>query len=153
MKDLTPKQAEALLLSQLYTKIFKLKSEMGAVTKSAKNPFFKSNYADLNSHLDVVEPLASKHGLLLSQQTVAAQIGNLVVTKLTDIDTGQSLESSFRIPDLDDMQKLGGAITYARRYTLGSLLGMKAEDDDGNTATGKKTSKVSSVKRSTGIDF
>ena len=48
----------------------------------------------------------------------------------------------------NDMQKLGGAITYARRYTLSALLSMQAEDDDGNAASNKgmapnKTTAVS----------
>jgi hypothetical protein len=37
------------------------------------------------------------------------------------------------LPNLQDPQKLGSAITY-RRYTLQSLLGLQAEDDDGNKA-------------------
>jgi hypothetical protein len=39
------------------------------------------------------------------------------------------------LPNIQDPQKLGSAITYYRRYTLQSLLGLQAEDDDGNTAT------------------
>jgi hypothetical protein len=35
------------------------------------------------------------------------------------------------LPNLQDPQ-LGSAITYYRRYTLQSLLGLQAEDDDGN---------------------
>ena len=37
-----------------------------------------------------------------------------------------------------DPQKLGSEITYYRRYTLQSLLGLQAEDDDANM-TVKKT--------------
>ena len=33
------------------------------------------------------------------------------------------------------LQKLGGAVTYLRRYTLSSLLGLQSEDDDGNAAS------------------
>jgi hypothetical protein len=41
------------------------------------------------------------------------------------------------LPNLQDPQKLGSAITYYRRYTLQSLLGLQAEDDDGNKRTYK----------------
>jgi hypothetical protein len=44
-----------------------------------------------------------------------------------------------------DMQKAGSAVTYARRYTLGALLAMKAEDDDGNTASGKTNTKTTTA--------
>jgi len=37
-----------------------------------------------------------------------------------------------------DMQKLGGAITYARRYALVSMFGLESIDDDGNVANGKE---------------
>jgi hypothetical protein len=36
---------------------------------------------------------------------------------------------------MDDPQKLGSAVTYYRRYTLQSLLGLQAEDDDANSAS------------------
>ena len=40
--------------------------------------------------------------------------------------------SALKLPDLNDPQKLGSAITYYRRYTLASLLGLQAVDDDAN---------------------
>jgi hypothetical protein len=39
---------------------------------------------------------------------------------------------------LNDPQKMGSMITYYRRYTLQSLLGLQAEDDDGNAASKAK---------------
>jgi hypothetical protein len=35
------------------------------------------------------------------------------------------------------MQKIGAAITYARRFGLVSLLALESEDDDGETAVGR----------------
>ena len=35
----------------------------------------------------------------------------------------------------NDMQQLGGAITYAKRYALISLFGLAEDDDDGNKAS------------------
>ena len=56
--------------------------------------------------------------------------------ELTDYSIeGNSVSSSMQLPNIQDPQKLGSAITYYRRYTLQSLLGLQAEDDDGNTAT------------------
>ena len=40
--------------------------------------------------------------------------------------------------ELTDPQKMGSMITYYRRYTLQSLLGLQAEDDDGNSASQAK---------------
>ena len=59
----------------------------------------------------------------------------MVVSKLICIDgTGATL-SGLKLPELTDPQKLGSAITYYRRYTLASLLGLQAVDDDGNIAS------------------
>ena len=49
-----------------------------------------------------------------------------------------SISTSASYP-LSSPQKLGSAITYYRRYTLASLLGLQAEDDDGNLASSKST--------------
>ena len=57
---------------------------------------------------------------------------------IIDLDGG-SFESSLTLPTDLDAQKIGSAITYYRRYTLQSLLGLQAEDDDGNGAIPKKT--------------
>ena len=70
----------------------------------------------------------------------------MVVTEIRDINTGASIQSSLSLPALTDMQKLGGAITYARRYTLGSLFAMLTEDDDGETAAGRGTTRKKTVK-------
>ena len=126
-------------MSKLLTKMHLVKKEMGSVIKSSINPFFKSKYADLNAHLQLLEPLLDKHNLVLTQSTVASQMGNVVQTEVCDIETGARLSSSIKLPEFNDMQKLGGAITYGRRYTVSGLFGMQAEDDDGNTAVGKKS--------------
>ena len=52
--------------------------------------------------------------------------------------------SSLELPDISDPQKLGSCITYFRRYTLVSLLGLMAEDDDGNLVKGKRYTENSS---------
>ncbi len=122
-----------------------IKNELAAVTKKADNPFFKSKYADLNTHLKAVEPLAQKNGCLLTQETVAdARIGkNIQRTTITHVESGQSKESFVYLPEIAHLQKLGSAITYARRYTLSALLSMQAEDDDAeSTIVRKKTKKV-----------
>lgn len=117
-----------------------LKKEMSSVAKTSENPFYKSSYADLNAHLDVVEPLAEKFGLLVTQGTnVYTETGvpsSTVETRITHVESGEFVASELLlILPKQDMQQMGSAVTYARRYTLGALLGMKAVDDDGNVAT------------------
>ena len=109
----------------------KQKKEIGKITKDSKNPFFKSNYLSLNGLIDAVEGVLKDHELILMQPIK----DNLVNSVIVDITDGSMIESSLSLPNITDPQKLGSAITYYRRYTLQSLLGLQAEDDDGNTAT------------------
>jgi len=139
-------------VDKILPKLFHVKSEMGTVSKDAKNPFFKSQYADLNSHLELIEPLLQKYGLVLLQPVVAGQTTDSVSTIIFDKDSGQSVTSSISIQG-KDMQQLGAAVTYGRRFTLGALFGMQAVDDDGNYASGKvdKLTKPEANKLAVGL--
>ena len=114
-------------------KLFNLQQEIGTISKDAKNPFYKSKYFDINSLIKQLQPLLLKNRLLLLQPIEE----DMVVSKLICIDgTGATL-SGLKLPEISDPQKLGSAITYYRRYTLASLLGLQAVDDDANLSSGK----------------
>jgi len=118
-------------MKKLHSKIFNLKSQIGKVSKDSKNPFFKSKYMDLNSLLEVVEPLMIENKLLLTQPLR----NNDVCTVITDIETGEEIVSSLSLPaTLTDPQKIGSCVTYFRRYTLKSLLSIQETDDDAERA-------------------
>jgi ERF superfamily len=114
-----------------------VKQNLQAVIKGTKNPFYKSSYADLNTHLEAVEPLLEQNGLLLFQPVVDNTTNNVVTSRIYHVQSGQYVESSMKLVGETDMQKAGSGVTYARRYTLSSLLSMTAEDDDGNHASNK----------------
>jgi hypothetical protein len=112
-------------------KLFNLQSEVGAISKDKKNPFYSSAYFDINSLIGYLSPMLQKHKLLLIQPIE----GNSVVTRIIDIETGDAYESSMTLPNITDPQKMGSAVTYYRRYSLQSLLALQAEDDDANLAS------------------
>ena len=114
-------------------KLFNLQQEIGTISKDASNPFYKSKYFDINSLIKQLQPLLKKHRLLLLQPIEE----DMVVSKLLCIDGGGGVVSGLKLPEITDPQKLGSCITYYRRYTLSSLLGLQSEDDDGNTASNK----------------
>jgi len=104
-----------------------------SVKKESDNPFFKSKYMNLDSIMDTVNPLLKDAGLILSHYGD----GDNLVTAIIDPETGDKLESKLRIA-LDDPQKIGGCVTYFRRYNTCALLNILSdEDDDGNKASGK----------------
>jgi hypothetical protein len=115
----------------IYQKLHLAKQSMGKVIKNATNPHLKRNYADINSIIDTVEPILLDHGLLLIQPIVDDKVYTIIV----DIETGDKLESYLTLPPITDAQKLGGACTYFRRYTLVNLCCLQAIDDDGHEAS------------------
>ena len=120
----------------IYNKLYKVQREIGAISKDSTNPFYKSKYFDINSLIKQVTPILEKHKLLLLQPIKDGEQYSIIF----DLDGG-SVESSLKLPTDLDAQKIGSAITYYRRYTLQSLLGLQAEDDDGNVASGKHNYK------------
>jgi len=116
---------------EIYKKLFKLKSEIGKISKDSTNPFFKSKYFDINKLLEHLEPLLSKHGLLVLQPILEGKVRSEII----DPDTGEMVYSELDLGNITDPQKKGSEITYFRRYTLSSLVGLQAEDDDGNKAS------------------
>ena len=114
-------------MNSVYQKLAKVKAVLNPIRKTETNPFLKSKYFDINSLLEQVEPILQEHGLILTQPIQQGK----VTTYLIDPETGDDLGSEIELPNIQDPQKLGSAITYYRRYTLQSLLALQALDDDG----------------------
>jgi hypothetical protein len=118
---------------KLAKKLFQAKKEITPLAESQTNPFYNSKYFDINDLLRHVEPILHNNGLMILQPISNGKI----TTKIIDVDTGASVRSSIDMPPITDPQKMGSAITYLRRYTLQSLLGLQAEDDDANATKQK----------------
>lgn len=118
----------------IYKKLFEAKKEIGKISKDSTNPFYKSKYFDINQLLEHVEPILQKHDLLCLQPILNGCVSSIIV----DIETGEKEISSLELTNQTDPQKRGSEITYYRRYTLGSLLGLQAEDDDANSTVKKQ---------------
>ena len=121
----------------IYSKLFDIQQEIGTISKDSKNPFYNSKYFDINSLIAQVLPLLKKHKVLLLQPIE----NGVVMTRLYDIEKRNFVEGGIPLPEIPDPQKMGGAITYYRRYSLASLLGLQAEDDDANMTVGQARSK------------
>ena len=132
--------------------LLKLHGEIEVLKKDESNPFYNSSYVPLRKMLATLKPLYQKHGFVLTQPTrvdnLTGTVVNIVTSKLTHVKTGMFETAELAItPDLlpkADMQKLGGAITYGRRYTLSALNGLEEVDDDGNLASNKTSSATAS---------
>lgn len=130
----------------LYKKLHEFQCEVGAIAKDAKNPFFKSNYFDINSLIREIKPLLDKHRLVIQQPLTHVDGKPALKTVILDPDSESKIEEVVILPENGDPQKMGSIITYFRRYSLQSILLLQAEDDDGNRASGGFTPATAAEK-------
>jgi hypothetical protein len=113
--------------------------EFGAIKKQQDNPFFKSKYADLSAVLEAVQPSLTKHELAVIQSpSTDADKKTVSVETMLMHSSGEWKSSVFEMPVADwKAQGIGSVVTYLRRYSIGAVLNIAAEDDDGNEASGR----------------
>lgn len=122
--------------ANIYTALAAAQAEMGKAIKGSENPHFRSKYADLGAVFDACLPALTRHGVAVTQPLQVTETGDRYVrTVLSHGASGTHAETVVPlILGKNDMQGLGSAITYARRYGLMTMAGIAPEDDDGNAA-------------------
>jgi hypothetical protein len=124
--------------SKVLPALFEVKKKMRPMVKDSANPFFKSKYLELSDILANLEPLLHEQDLFLTQGTLMREDKAVVVSRITHAKSGEFIESEFPAETATtDPQKLGSAVSYARRYGLQALVALNSVDDDGNSASGK----------------
>jgi uncharacterized protein (DUF3820 family) len=123
----------------LATALISAQSEMPAVEKTARANY--GMYATLDHIIAKTRSVLNKHGLSIVQFPVVTDTGGPGLKTTILHSSGESVSAiTPLILVKQDMQSLGSAITYARRYAWASALGISAEaDDDGAYATSAKT--------------
>lgn len=113
----------------------KAQAELTNPAKEAVNPHFRSKYATLDAGLNIVRECLSKHGVSFMQPTRVEDGILMLETRLAC--GGQWIVSEYPVCAFPvKHQEMGSALTYARRYSLFSLVGIAGEeDDDANAAT------------------
>jgi len=131
--------------------LIKAQSEMEHVKKDSTNPHFKNRYASLEAVIDATSKVFQANGFAVMQPCGRDELGVYVETKLLH-STGEAFSSKvYLVLDKQNMQGLGSAITYARRYGLLGMACLAPEDDDGNIAA-KQSSGVQVTKGLTSGD-
>lgn len=114
------------------------------ITKEADNPYFKSKFAALDSIQQHIKPHLDKSGLVVMQPNVFVDGSPFVKTIVAHVDSGESIESIFPVVvSKASPQDYGSAVSYAKRYSISGLLNLiiQDEDDDGETAEGRKVAE------------
>ena len=141
------------------SKVYNLASAMLAFQKLAvtakkdgKNPHFRSNYSKLESVIEAVNQ-GNQFGLFFTQEIDNVYVSHrdtksepIVVTTVRHEHDENTYVSKLPVilsdANMENPQKVGSAITYAKRYTLQAVYGLPSEDDDGNEAS-KPTINIS----------
>lgn len=124
-------------IAKLMPALLKAQKAIASVKKDSKNPHLKSNYASIEAVIDAIKLALNDNDIVFIQPLSMDNDKVTVVTRLIHI-SGEWIESRVALPPMqnkNDPQGLGGAITYARRYSLCSILGLSQEDDDGNSSS------------------
>jgi len=118
--------------------------ELAPVSKDATNPAFRNKYATLDSMMEQVRPVLARHGLAVLQsvthpETDAGRVVGIAVETRVLHTSGEWIAGLVTLPvEKSTAQGTGSAISYGRRYGLSALLGLTAEDDDGQAASAPK---------------
>ena len=90
-------------------------------------------YAPLSSGLDIVRKTLGQHEIATVQTTAVDQTGGLVnLTTMLAHASGEWIASDWPVcpvAETTNPQRMGAALTYARRYALFTLVGIAGEDD------------------------
>jgi len=120
-----------------------------SIKKNSVNPHFRNEYADLNEVLDKVKKPLNDLDIVIIQTPTPEGLKTL----LFDTEDETSIESLVPFINPTDMQKLGGAITYAKRYSLVAMLALEDDDDDGNKAVQKTNAKSIPLAEEDDVNF
>ncbi len=115
---------------KLKDKIAFIQHAIDGLSKKEENPFFHSKYVDLNQIIDALRPMELEQKISITMPLSSDGGRPAVGLIIKDLEGDEVIENFVTIPDLQDPQKMGSAITYFRRYALMSFFNLKAEDDD-----------------------
>lgn len=128
-------------LDEIAAALSKFQGEISNPNNDATNPQYRSKYSTLANVINTVKPILAKHGLSYIQSPFTLDDGlHIGITTLLMHSSGQFIQSdplilpAFKLGKdsvkIYDAQAAGIAVSYGRRYSLSSILGISSEDDD-----------------------
>ena len=117
-------------INELATALAKAQGSMGPAIFDKENTHLRSRYASFTSVVQAVRVPLSVNGLSFTQSLKSGEQGLTLETRLLH-SSGQWIATE--IPmffDKNNMQGVGSAISYAKRYGLSALVGCISDDED-----------------------
>ena len=120
----------------------KVQGEIKDISKDSEGYGYK--YTSFDKLVQYLRPLLTKHGISFVQMPVGddKQVG--LQTMYMHAESGEWITNSIKSPiaeskGMNTYQSIGSAITYFRRYSLSSFVGIASEEDI--DASSKETKK------------
>ena len=116
-------------MKNLYKALAAFQQEVPAIHQGTKG--YGYTYSDLKTIFKVINPILKKHDLGFTQLLE----GTNIKTVIFHTTSGESIESTTEIPQgmtlkgMNTFQVNGSGITYYRRYSLSSALGLVTDVD------------------------
>ena len=116
-------------MKNLFKALADFQQEVPVIYKDSQAYGYK--YADLPKIFEVINPIMKKNGLGFTQLIKGTNLETIVF----HVESGECLESSLPIPQgvqlkgMNEFQVLGSAISYLRRYSISSILGLISDKD------------------------
>lgn len=124
-----------------------VQAEAPRLPKDKTNPHFGSRFTGLDTIVEKIGPLLTKHGLVWIAKPSSNDRGPTLDYQLTHVGTSEGVSGSMPLMlAKPDSQAFGSALTYARRYALCSVLNLVSDDDDdGNASSARPGRTVAGV--------
>jgi len=128
-------------LCNFQSEVEKIDLNKTVIVQTKNGGTYNFKYATFSNGIESIKPAMKKNGLSFSQIIES----DSSVTTLLMHESGEYLSGNLLLKTNEqNAQAIGSMITYAKRYSLFSILGIVADDDDdGNAATGNHISQTS----------
>ena len=114
-----------------------------SLKKDKKNEHLRNAYMTLDNILNTIRPLLSKNGLVIVQSLTGSYLSSVLYHV-----SGQYIKTDMPFNPMsgnkgtNDLQNLGGGITYAKRYQICAMLSISADNDDDAQNSGHITNEL-----------
>jgi hypothetical protein len=131
-------------ITHLATALAKAQAEMPVAPFDAQNKFLNNKYATLGAVIQASRPILAKHKLSLVQFPInggsaTGDQPSIGVESVLAHESGEFITERILVPLTEEkgksrVQSAGSTLTYLRRYSWASILGMYADEDtDGSS--------------------
>jgi len=133
-------------ITNLATALAKAQAEMPVAVFDAQNKFLNNKYASLSAVIQASRPILAKHKLSLVQFPISGGSATgqgsgdcIGVESILAHESGEFVAERILIPLTEEkgkskVQSAGSTLTYLRRYSWASILGMYSDEDSDGVA-------------------